>query len=314
MPQQHYASKGGRRGYRKNNKNVKKNHANNSYSQQLKFRTGDPNQAHVFVEIMRKLRVQLMLDCDDYPSDIVSMLSNRREFDFDHPDNALPTPINKVDKTKDPDAWEKREEIIAKLIDHQVFQQFKRKKAYKANKTRLCGFICKRCTRDLILKLEQKPGYHNWSVDDPLEFLNQIEQVCVLYQENDYPTAAHWKVIQNTINLKQSPNESVSAYSTRFDYQWTMFYKLIQWIIIGLENEDEMSKLSENEIRKRREAALERLQAYVFLVHSDHKRYGQFVDKIANHCSVGSCYPTTLAAAKEILQRWENFIQQNRSP
>jgi hypothetical protein len=64
------------------------------------------------------------------------------------------------------------------------------------------------CKRPHPLILEQKPGYQQWIAEDPLEFLNQIEQACISYQENDYPSAAYWKVIERTITLKQGPNKT----------------------------------------------------------------------------------------------------------
>jgi len=103
------------------------------------------------------------------------------------------------------------------------------------------------CKRPHPLILEQKPGYQQWIAEDPLEFLNQIEQACISYQENDYPSAAYWKVIERTITLKQGPNKTVSLYATRFENQWKIFYMSIHWIIIGLEHEDEMNKLTVDE-------------------------------------------------------------------
>ena len=181
----------------------------------------------------------------------------------------------------------------------------------------LCGLIAKRCDKVLTDRLEGRPGYLGWTLDNPLLYLRTIKEECIAFRENENPCAAQLKIFLDLHCIRQQRDETVSDYYRRVKVHWELLasstlitYNRINAKLHGQYNLKTLDeKLSLNSITD------DIFVAYLMIVGADPARFGGLITKLEEDYSVGSKnYPANIREAKDYLDKFEMMSKEHSKP
>ena len=166
-------------------------------------------------------------------------------------------------------------------------------------------------------QLEEHPNFSNIQ-DNPIELLNTIQLLIYDPVRVQYPLASMTDALVRLINIKQGVNEILVDYVKRFKQARDVMksYLGIKVLDEFIENSNEYQ--SETDVNKQQElkdAALEKLFAFLFLNGSDHSKYGTLINGLKTQFSLGNDqYPKTITAAIDALSdhRFDQQYYTNR--
>jgi hypothetical protein len=188
----------------------------------LTFSLGS-DAAIVYIEVREQLLIEA-LRLPKYSEDIALLLQTEKELD-------MKSLMPKVDVVRETDA----DVIAARLLevqqkyrlDYDFFK--KRLEQYKQNNNNVCALIMKRCNQELRDRLQTKPDYNTFTINDPLKFLSEIKAECLAYGKTDYGLAVQERIIRQMYNIEQHESESVGNYARRAKALWEKLCESMEW-------------------------------------------------------------------------------------
>jgi hypothetical protein len=170
----------------------------------------------------------------------------------------------------------------------------------------------KRCNQELRDRLQTKPDYNTFTINDPLKCQSEIKTECLAYGKTDYGLAVQERIIREMFNIEQNEHESVGNYARRAKALWEDLCESMEWKYTRYNKTLNGFSLKDETLQNRINANThERLFAFILLTHADKSRYGEMIESMERQYAVGTKhYPATFEDARLILDKTANCHKQ----
>ena len=221
----------------------------------------------IYLYILRKM---------DHGDDIVLVLKNGKDIDFDEIIANLPVPPANANVN------------VTTAANRRVQKVVDREEKYNANKVQAYSIIYGQCSKSLQNKIKERSNYLTEIYNNPVKLLTTIKELAHSYQPDKYPIMSTLKALTTLINCKRREDENVTDFARRFKSAKDIFISLGgRFVFESFHNKiDSLDiwdhQFEENFIRNSIDDTHNRTLAYLFLSNVDTVKCNTMLEEMDN--------------------------------